>query len=137
MCEAHEIVLVEGVGGALVPINDELMMIDLPAKLGMPVLVVARAGLGTINHTLLTLEAIQMRGMRVAGVAFNNTYEDADDMSVETNSAEIERFAGVHMLGTLPFDAELSVENCVPGRLVESIEECLDVDGLIRRELGR
>jgi dethiobiotin synthase len=58
----------EGAGGTLVPINDKEFMVDLMTHLGMPVLVVARTGLGTINHTLMTLEVLRTRTLNVAGV---------------------------------------------------------------------
>ncbi|HUW57600.1 MAG TPA: dethiobiotin synthase [Planctomycetota bacterium] len=134
LLERHPVVLAEGVGGFLVPIDEETLLSDVAERLGMTVLIVARPGLGTINHTLLTIEAVQMRGLRVAGVVFCETFEDEEDGSTATNPGEIERIAGVHILGTLPFDPELSVEECRPGRLVESVEEHLDVEGFIRRE---
>jgi dethiobiotin synthetase len=68
----HEFLLVEGAGGWLVPITPEFAMADLAAELGFPVLVVARASLGTINHTLLTVEAIERRGIPLAGVVVNH-----------------------------------------------------------------
>jgi dethiobiotin synthetase len=68
----HEFLLVEGAGGWLVPITAEFAMADLAAELGLPVLVVARASLGTINHTLLTVEAIERRGIPLAGVVVNH-----------------------------------------------------------------
>ena len=68
----HEFLLVEGAGGWLVPITPEFAMADLAAELGLPVLVVARASLGTINHTLLTVEAIERRGIPLAGVVVNH-----------------------------------------------------------------
>ena len=55
--------IVEGAGGVLVPLNEPTLMVDLMVRLGLPVLVVARAGLGTINHTLLTLEALRARAL--------------------------------------------------------------------------
>jgi dethiobiotin synthetase len=60
--------IVEGAGGVLVPINDDEAMVDLMTRLGLPVLVVARTALGTINHTLLTLEALRRRSVAIAGV---------------------------------------------------------------------
>jgi len=134
--ERHPVVLVEGVGGFLVPIDDETLVADLAERYGMTVLIVARCGLGTINHTLLTIEAVQMRELRIAGVVFNQAAEDETDESVATNASEIERVAGVRMLGTLPFDASVSVEEGTPGRLIELVEEHLDVEGFIRRECG-
>jgi dethiobiotin synthetase len=68
----HDLLLVEGAGGWLVPITPEFAMADLAAELGLPVLVVARASLGTINHTLLTVEAIERRGIPLAGVVVNH-----------------------------------------------------------------
>ena len=58
---------------------------DPSATAGMTVLIVARCGLGTINHTLLTIEAVQMRGLRIAGVVFDETSADAPDESAATN----------------------------------------------------
>jgi dethiobiotin synthase len=63
--------VVEGAGGVLVPINDQDLMVDLMVDLGLPAIVVARTALGTINHTLLTLEALRRRGVAVAGVVLN------------------------------------------------------------------
>lgn len=60
--------VVEGAGGVLVPLNDDALMIDLMAALALPVLVVSRTALGTINHTLLTLEALRARALAIAGV---------------------------------------------------------------------
>lgn len=73
--------IVEGAGGLLVPLNGSDFMIDLMERLALPVVVVARSGLGTINHTLLTLRALEVRKMRVLGVimvgAPNPSNEDA------------------------------------------------------------
>lgn len=63
--------IVEGAGGVLVPLNDQHLMIDLIAALGLPVLVVARSELGTINHTLLTLEQLRRGGCPLVGVVVN------------------------------------------------------------------
>jgi dethiobiotin synthetase len=136
MMDRHPVLLVEGVGGFLVPVTEALLMAEIARKLEMTVLIVARCGLGTINHTLLTIEAVQMRELRIAGVVFNQAYGDDLDVSTETNAEEIERIAGVHILGMLPYDPELSVEECRPGRLVERVAEHLDVEGIIRRECG-
>ena len=71
--EDADCVLVEGAGGLLVPLAPGLDMAGLAAALDLPLLVVARAALGTINHTRLTLEAARARGLRVAGVAVSHT----------------------------------------------------------------
>lgn len=68
----HDCVIVEGAGGLLVPVTEQLSMADLARELELPLLVVARAALGTINHTLLTLEVAVARGLSVAGVVISH-----------------------------------------------------------------
>ncbi|AHK70722.1 dethiobiotin synthetase [Gluconobacter oxydans] len=60
--------VVEGAGGLMVPVREDMMIVDLIESLGLPVVLVTRSGLGTINHTLLSLEALRRRGIPVAGV---------------------------------------------------------------------
>ena len=88
--------IVEGAGGLLVPINETQTMADWIAYLALPVLVVARSGLGTINHTLLTLEALQARSLRVAGVMMIGE-PNAD------NRAAIEQYGRVPVVAEMPF----------------------------------
>lgn len=87
--------VVEGAGGALVPFADDLLAADLFARWGLPVIVVARTALGTISHSLLTLEALKTRGIAVHGVVFSGEAEPASE-------AAIVGFGGVRHLGRLP-----------------------------------
>lgn len=87
--------VVEGAGGVLVPLNDRALMIDLMARLGLPVVVAARSGLGTINHTLLTLEALRARSLTVAGVVLLGPPNPR-------NRAAIVHFGKVRVLGDIP-----------------------------------
>lgn len=87
--------IVEGAGGVLVPINDSALMVDLIVALGVPVLVVARTRLGTINHTLLTLEALRARALTVAGVLMVGEPD-------RENRAAIETHGRVSVVGELP-----------------------------------
>ena len=87
--------VVEGAGGLMVPIGGGLLMIDLIRRLALPVVLVARGTLGTINHTLLSLEALRARGIAVAGVVFNRGCTPA-------NRAAIERHGRVRILAELP-----------------------------------
>jgi dethiobiotin synthetase len=91
-----EVLVVEGVGGLLVPLGPDGDVRDLAVALGLPVIVVARAGLGTINHTLLTLEAARHAGLEVAGVVLNRWPEDPDVM-VRSNRETIARLGGVEV----------------------------------------
>lgn len=96
-----ELLIVEGVGGLLCPLTEEETVADLAADLGYPLIIVARSGLGTVNHTLLTVEAARHRGLAVAGVVLNEVSPDPSDESVETNSSEIARRGDVPVLGLL------------------------------------
>jgi dethiobiotin synthase len=87
--------IVEGAGGLLVPLNDSETMADWIALLGLPVLVAARTSLGTINHTLLTLEALRARSLRVAGVLMIGD-KNAD------NRAAVERYGKTCVVGEMP-----------------------------------
>ena len=94
----HEIMIVEGAGGLLVPLAEKCTMADFAAELELPLVVVARAALGTINHTLLTLEAIEQRRLPLAGVVISHAtgpLTDADSQNLGAlRSALGERLAG-------------------------------------------
>ena len=96
-------VIVEGAGGWYSPLSDEMLNADWAVELGWPVLIVARAGLGTINHTLLTVEAVQRRGLPVVGVVLNHAQPAGEDRSVLTNSTVISGRCPVPVWGPLPF----------------------------------
>jgi dethiobiotin synthetase len=93
--------VVEGAGGALVPINERELMTDLMARLALPVVIAARSTLGTINHTLLTVEALKRRSIAIAGVVMVGP-ENAE------NLAAIERYGCVPVLGEMPIFAPLT-----------------------------
>lgn len=86
----EDVVLVEGAGGWRVPITDTVDMAGLARACGMPVVVVARAGLGTINHSLLTIEAIERDGLSVAGLVLSQQPTDDPELT-RSNVREIER----------------------------------------------
>lgn len=87
--------IVEGAGGALVPVTRTTLYADLFARWRIPVIVCARTGLGTINHSLLTIEALQSRGVPIHGVAFLGD-------AVPDSEAIIAKIGGVRRLGRLP-----------------------------------
>ena len=96
-----DVLVVEGVGGVLVPMDGGHTVLDLMRALALPAVVVARAGLGTINHTLLTVGALRAAGVAVAGVVVNRYPADAD-VATETNPASIERWGRVPVLAICP-----------------------------------
>lgn len=93
----------EGAGGLLVPINDSEFMIDVMIQLGMPVLVVARSSLGTINHTLMTLEVLRSQRLNVAGVVMVGEPH-------RNNCDAIQRFGNVAVLGEMPVFPKLTAD---------------------------
>lgn len=97
-----ERVLVEGAGGLLVPVAPGLDIAGLAARLSLPLVVVARAGLGTVNHTRLTVEAARARGLAVRAVVLVRARSETDE-SEASNPAAIARWCGVEVLGPIPF----------------------------------
>ncbi|MFA6378192.1 MAG: dethiobiotin synthase, partial [Candidatus Omnitrophota bacterium] len=81
----HDFVLVEGAGGLLAPVQGEYLMADLARDLDLEVLIVARLSLGTINHTLLTIEHARSLGLKVCGVIFNQDKENSRGLAEKTN----------------------------------------------------
>jgi dethiobiotin synthetase len=109
--------IVEGAGGALVPVNEADLMVHLMERLRLPVVVVARTTLGTINHTLLTIEALRARNLLVAGVVM------VGDPNAE-NRAAIERYGNIRVAGEMPrFDP------LTPEAVRRWAVEFLDADG--------
>ena len=104
-----DVTLVEGAGGLLVPFSGERTAADLAVRLDLPLVVVARIGLGTINHTWLTVEAARLRSLEVAGVIFSRTLDPATHPpgpDEARNPGALKRFAGIEVLANLPFRAE-------------------------------
>ncbi len=117
LAERHAAVVVEGAGGLLVPLAEGETYADLATALALPVLVVARAGLGTVNHTALTVEALRRRGLEVGAIVLNRT-APGDDPSVPHNAAEIERLTGIAPAATLPFVPDIEERARVLGSLL-------------------
>jgi dethiobiotin synthetase len=114
--------IVEGAGGVLVPLNESDLMIDLMSALGLPVVIAASAGLGTINHTLLTLQALRGRGLHPAGVVLVGPINS-------DNRAAIEQYGRVAVLGELPHIEPLTTSTLSP------VAERLDPGGLLAKWL--
>jgi len=87
--------IVEGAGGLMVPLNDNAFVIDLAAELHLPIVLVARSALGTINHTLLSLEALRRRGLEIAGIVINGP-------EMPHNRVAIERYGRAPILAEIP-----------------------------------
>lgn len=97
----HEMVIVEGVGGLLVPIYKDFLVSDLIKDLSLPVIIVARPNLGTINHTLLTIRQARTEGIEVLGVIINNYNDSTAGIAEKTAPEVIERIGKVPVLGVV------------------------------------
>src|SRR6476469_5903497 len=95
------LLVVEGAGGMLVPLTEDAYVIDLAAQFHLPVLLVARATLGTINHTLLSIEALRRRGRPLAGVVINGP-------ETPHNRAAIEHYGEVNVVAEIPWLPEVT-----------------------------
>jgi dethiobiotin synthetase len=101
LTRTHEILFVEEAGGILVPVTKNFFYTDLIKRWQVPVLVVARLGLGTINHTLLTCRYLKNEGIRVIGVILNDL-EGKKDLAAQTNPDILGRYLDVPLLGVFP-----------------------------------
>ncbi|TBV82825.1 MAG: dethiobiotin synthase [Desulfobulbaceae bacterium] len=99
---AHEVLIVEGAGGLMVPLTRQLLLIDLVAELRLPTLLVARSGLGTINHSLLSLEALRHRSIPVLGLICTDEEPNPPEIIVNDNIPTIAALGRVQVLGRLP-----------------------------------
>jgi dethiobiotin synthetase len=118
----HDIVLVEGAGGLLVPLTAQLSMHDLAVELGLPVLIVACNKLGTINHTALTVTIARQRG-QVLGIILNHI-QASDDLAIQTNADALLRWGKAPLLGQVPYIPTLTAE------AINLLGESLSLDGL-------
>ncbi|MFN3551879.1 MAG: dethiobiotin synthase [Novosphingobium meiothermophilum] len=101
---AQRPLVVEGAGGALVPVTRQVTYADVFARWGLPVIIVARTALGTINHSLLTIEALRARGVPIHGMAFVGD-------AVEDSETTICAMGGVRRLGRLPMLQRLDAQS--------------------------
>lgn len=123
----HDLVIVEGIGGLLVPIKKDYFVSDLIKDISIPVIIVSRAGIGTINHTLLTVEYARSRGIKMIGIIINNTVGKRAGLAENTNPEVIGKLSGLPIRGIIPFIKELNVEKGKLGNLAEVLSTSLDL----------
>lgn len=120
----HQVTLIEGAGGLCVPLSGpHFTVADLARDLSLPLIVVARIGLGTINHTVLTVAYARNIGLRVAGIIFNSLRPGEAGPVERDNPGVIAEMTGVPVLGILPYLPGVSVEQGTCEGLVEAVEK--------------
>lgn len=121
--ERHDILLIEGAGGVRVPINDRETMLDLMIALDLPVILVARPGLGTLNHTWLTVDALRAAGLSVTGVVLVHTRPDDPQDVTDDNARTLADRCRVAVWGRLSYDADIPSHRISGSRLLRLADD--------------
>jgi dethiobiotin synthetase len=103
LLKKYDMVVVEGIGGLLVPIQRDYFVLDLAKDFGLPIIIVSRPGIGTINHTLLTVNYAMKEGLNVAGIILNYSRPPENTLAEETNPEVIRQISPVPILGVFPY----------------------------------
>ncbi|KPK01366.1 MAG: hypothetical protein AMK71_05825 [Nitrospira bacterium SG8_35_4] len=103
MKRKYDFTIVEGAGGIMVPVTGDYLFLHLVRDLNIPLVIVARPGLGTINHTLLTIASAMNEQLNVLGIVLNYAVKKRRGLADKTNPAVIEKLGGVPLLGTVPY----------------------------------
>ena len=130
LSERHEYLVVEGVGGLLVPFRNDFFVADLVKLFDLPLLIVARPGLGTINHTLMTIGCAVSKGISVMGVIYNDVQGHVAGIAERTNPEVVERLSGVRCLGKVPF-AGMDLARAGQDELIRLVGDHIDLDELM------
>ena len=117
--ETHEYFIVEGAGGLGVPLGKDYLVADVAKEIGFPILIVARTGLGTVNHIWLTVKVAQSMGLDIAGIILNGA-EEEQGIAEQTNPALIEEMTNIPVLAVLP---KFTTSN--PTYIVEKMDELI------------
>ncbi|TDX59319.1 dethiobiotin synthase [Orenia marismortui] len=126
----HRGLIVEGAGGLMVPLTKDFLIPDLIKKLDLPLIIVARPNLGTINHTVLTVKVARQLGIEVLGVIINGFKEEEAGIAEETNPEVIAELADVDILGIIPYIEGLD-SGCEKVDLAKVFEENVEIDKII------
>ena len=105
--EKYDFVIVEGVGGIAVPIRDDFLVVHLIDRLQLPILIVAQVGLGTLNHTFLTVAFARQFNLQIVGIVLNGLDSETAGITEATNPVEIEKLTGVPVIGIVPYEKRL------------------------------
>ncbi len=103
-----DVVIVEGIGGIMVPIYRKAKKIyyvfDMIQEMKFPVIVVSKPNLGTINHTVMTIKALRRREIKIKGIVLNHASAIKKDLSIKTNPKVIEKLTGIRVLGIMRYN---------------------------------
>jgi dethiobiotin synthetase len=129
LSKKYDVVIIEGIGGLLVPVKKDYFVLDLARDFGLPLIVVSRPGLGTLNHTMLTINYAIKEDLNVAGIIINYTRPPKYTIDEETNPEVIKQISPVPLIGIFPYLKDLessTIEKAVVKNLdIEIIKKYL------------
>ncbi len=131
LCENHDFMIVEGIGGILVPIQEDYFVTDLIKEMDLPIVIVTRPDLGTINHTLLTIREAERSNIQIEGIIFSCSSDKEKGIAEKTSPEIIKEISGIPVLGVLPFDPGIDVSALRYGNLKKNALKCIDLDKII------
>jgi dethiobiotin synthetase len=137
LSETCDFVIVEGAGGISVPINPSLTIKDLIKVLDLPILIVARPSLGTINHSILTVEYAKKYNLRIRGIIISGYPSNTEDITIKTAPQIISNFSQQEILGIIPYIKNLTLDNPDPELLIEAIIQNVDMEKIFDVELPK
>jgi len=128
----HEFMLVEGVGGITSPLWEDYLLVHMMKELQLPAVLVTSPKLGTINHTVLTVEYGNHHGVDWQGIIYNGWNAEQAGVLETSNAAYIAQLTGLPTLGKFPTDPSIAVTACQIGKIAQLAERYLDMDGILR-----
>lgn len=129
----YDIVIVEGAGGLMVPLRHDFFICDLISLLAIPLLIVSQNILGTINHSILTVQRAIAANLNVLGIIFNHPVNTPVGFVEEMNPRIVQDLTGVEVFGTIPYDSHLIVENNLQGNTIKFIDQYINIDSLTKK----
>ncbi len=134
MNQKCDTVIVEGAGGLLVPVAPGVLMSNVIKKLNLSAVIVARPDLGTINHTLLTINSSKELGIDIAGVIINKYPEDTDDVAIKTAPRLIEEYSDAKILGIIK---DFKSDQITPSMLIDAMLNSVDLEKIFNIKIPK
>ncbi len=123
LSKKYDVVIIEGIGGLLVPIKKDYFVLDLAKDFGLPLIVVSRPGIGTLNHTMLTVSYAIKEGLNVAGIIINYSQPPEDTLAEDTNPEVMKQISPVPLIGIFPY-----LEDMESGTIEKAVVKNLDIE---------
>lgn len=131
----HDCTITEGVGGLMVPVAPNFVMGDLAKMLNLPIVIVIRPDFGTVNHTLLTINQAQSKGLKVRGVIINDYPENSNNLDIKSAPRLIEEYSDVKILGIIRHFEDIKKIN--PNDLITQILNGIDIESVFDVKISK